>query len=68
MISFGFLMKTIVITQQCFVVAKQCLQRVKDSSVSHTAHPGSRLVLHKKLGGGTTKTAGTNIQEGYSIP
>lgn len=64
MISFGFLMKTIVITQQCFVVAKQCFQRVKDSSVSHTAHPGSRLVLHKKLGGDRDRTAGPELTRG----
>lgn len=57
-------MKITVITQHCFVIAKWCLHRVKDPSVSHTAHPGSRLELHKKLGGDRDRTAGPELKRG----
>lgn len=42
--------------KQCWLyihvfVSKQCLQRVKAYSASHTTLPASRLELHEKLGG-----------------
>ena len=49
------------------VVAKQCLDQVKDFSASR-AQPARRLEGHKKLGGDTARTADPNWPKGYSIP
>jgi len=43
-----------------FVIAEQCLHRVKVSSASDTAPPASTLGVHKELGGDTAGTADPN--------
>jgi len=40
---FGFLLKTVLITQGSFSTAEQCLHRVKTFSAPHTTPPASRL-------------------------
>ena len=57
---FGFDMKTVLITHQCFNIAEECLHRVKAFPTSHTAPPASRLEVGKKLGGDMAGTANPN--------
>ena len=54
--------KTLMIS----VVAKQCLDQVKDFSASD-AQPVRRLEGHKQFGGDTARTADPNWPKGYSI-
>ena len=49
------------------VVAKWCLDQVKDFSASH-AQPARKLEGHKELGGDTARAADPNWPKGYSIP
>lgn len=51
MLCFGFMMKTVSVTSDCFVVAKQCLHRVKVFSDFHAALLMQSFGWHKKLGG-----------------
>jgi len=59
--------KTVLITQGFFVIAKQCLHRVKDFSASHNAVPVSRLGVHMELRGDTSGTADIKWPKEYPI-
>ena len=59
-LQFGFMLKTVLITQGCFSYAEQSLHRVKAFSASHPTPPARRLGVHKELGGDTAGTADPN--------
>lgn len=66
MLSFGFLMKIVVLRHQCFSYCRAVKLRAKIFSASHTAR--EELGVHKDLGGGTARTADPDWPEGYLIP
>ena len=65
-LGFGFLLKIVVITHQCFSFCRVVLTLSKDLSFSQCL-PVRRLGVHKKLGGDRTRTASsdTNKSKGY---
>lgn len=66
MLSFGFLMKIVVLRHQCFSYCRAVKLRAKIFSASHTAR--EELGVHKDPGGGTARTADSDWPEGYLIP
>ena len=54
---FEFVLETVLIIQDIFAVAEQCLHRFKAFSTSHCNPPARRLGVHEKLGGDTAGIA-----------
>lgn len=54
---FGVVLETVLITQECFVIAEQGLHSVKPFSASHIIPPRIKLWVHKEMGGDTAGAA-----------
>lgn len=52
-LSLGFALRTVLITQECFVTPEQCSHTVKTFSASHPSPPVNSLRVHKGMGGNT---------------
>ena len=57
---FGFVLKTVLIIQGCFLLLLSSAYTVKAFPAPHTTPPVSRLGVHKELGGDTAGTADPN--------
>ena len=55
-------------TGMIFLIAEQCLHRLKGFSGPHDVPPARRLEVHQKLGGGTARTTDPNWPKGDSLP
>ena len=52
---FGFVLETALLIQGCFVIAEQCLHRVKAFSASHPTPPANRLGAVQEVGRGHSR-------------